>query len=189
MWTTILSFIKGKLFSNSGIFLSIFGILFILFLYSNSNVVLSKFGFETTTTLKSQLTKAQADLVTLKSVNDDLNNTIKQLNDNHARDIKAMNELQVNKEISKEVITFVTRKKKDVENKVEKSLNDNSIYTLTTVTLPLKEVNELSSNNINSLNETYTKLFEKDLKMSETVSDVSPDIFKQDLQQTEILSC
>ena len=69
-------FIKDKMFKGTGLIITIFGCIFALFLFSNSNVILSKFGFETTTTLKSNLTKTQGELKTAVVVNNNLNKTL-----------------------------------------------------------------------------------------------------------------
>lgn len=186
MLTLFLSFIKNKLFSSGGIFLLIFGAIFTVFLFSNSNVVLSKFGFETTTTLKAQLVKAQADLVTLKTVNDELTVTVTQLNDSHKRDIKAISDLQSGKNISTEAVSKITTKKIKIQNSVSGSLDNNTTYTLTTVTLPLKEVNQLSANNIDSLNETYNTLFGNN---SHTTSDTKISNTDFSFQNNEVAVC
>lgn len=189
MLTIILNYIRGKLFTNAGIFFLIFGGIFAVFLFSNSSIVLSKFGFETTTTLKAQLVKSQADLVTLKLANDSLIDTVKTLNDTHARDIASIVKLQTDSNNVKKVTTNITAKKKKTESSIEQSIDSNSIYTLTTITLPTKEVTQLSVNNIDSLNETYTDLFENLSATSQTVSDIEPDQLDTFLQLNNTTLC
>jgi len=62
MFSALALFFKNKVFSLSGSFILIFIAIFALFLFSNTNTILSKFGFETTTNLKAELVKSQEDL-------------------------------------------------------------------------------------------------------------------------------
>ena len=62
--TAILAWVKGRIFSQGGLLIALLVGLILLFIIPNSDTILSKFGFETKTTLKGQLVSTQKDLVT-----------------------------------------------------------------------------------------------------------------------------
>lgn len=156
----LLNFIKNKLFSTTGVFFLIFGVIISTFLFFNSNVILSKFGFETTTTLKSEVTRLQSELKQLKSINDNLNKDIKNIEDMYKKQLESIVTLQeekrtIEKKVKKIVKTYTdnnTKLNKDIELKVEK--------TTTELTIPIAEIDQLSFNNISALNNVHSELFE-----------------------------
>ena len=58
-WTAIKTFFGDKVMSYAGIFIGIFALIIGVFIWSNSSVILSKFGFETATNLKAEVTRLQ----------------------------------------------------------------------------------------------------------------------------------
>lgn len=153
-------FIKNKLFSTTGIFLLIFAAIISIFLFSNSNVILSKFGFETTTTLKSELTRTQDELRQLKSINDSLVNDIKAMELKYKKQLETINTLQKEKIAVEKKLTGITKTYNTTKNKLNKDVEIKVNETPTEITIPIQEINQLSSNNIDTLNQTYSQLFE-----------------------------
>lgn len=69
MFTAALAFLKGKLFSQAGSFLLPIVGLLAVFLIWNSDLIMSKFGFETTTNLKAEVTRLQGEVTRLEETN------------------------------------------------------------------------------------------------------------------------
>ena len=62
--TAILAWIKGRIFSQGGLLIALLVGLILLFIIPNSDTILSKFGFETKTTVSyTHLTLPTSDLV------------------------------------------------------------------------------------------------------------------------------
>lgn len=158
-WLAIKTFFGDKLTSSAGIFIAIFVVIFGVFIFSNSNVILSKFGFETTTNLKSQVTRLEGELKTAKRINDELSRDMETLTTRHKAELKALVEVQKEREQVKEKIVEI-KTKKDIKDKPTiKKLNEKTVETPTEITLPLAEYNELSASNIDSLHEVFESFF------------------------------
>lgn len=71
-WTAIKTFFGNKVAGYAGIFIGIFALIIGVFIWSNSSVILSKFGFETATNLKAEVTRLQGELETAQRINKNL---------------------------------------------------------------------------------------------------------------------
>lgn len=151
-----------KSVSTSTIFIGIFALIFSVFLFSNTSVILSKFGFETTTTLKGKLAKAEEQLKAAKTENDTFKKELEALKRLNSENVKALSE--ANKEINKAKQTVSDAQKERTVKKKEtvKVLEGKTVVTDTEITMPLKEYNELSAANIDSIQSTYDHLFQSD---------------------------
>ena len=157
--TAVGKFVKDKLFSTTGIFLLIFAAIFAVFLFSNSNVILSKFGFETTTNLKSELTRVQNELRQLQAINNGLNKTIEDLQKRNTEVEEALVKSFIEKETLREKVNDIRAKKDKKVKELNKRVEEQTTVTETTITLPIVEIDQLSAENIDSLNEVYDSLF------------------------------
>lgn len=156
MFTAISLFFKTKVFTTSGVFLLSFLALIAVFIFSNSNVILSKFGFETTTTLKSELVSSQKDLEKVVDVNKDLVIAILETEKRHVKEketVKSHNETKVL------IAKKVTKAKSELKLKLEpleSLLVEKIVTTETTITIPIEEYNKLSEQNIDALHAAFT---------------------------------
>jgi len=157
--TAVGKFVKDKLFSTTGVFLLIFAAIFAVFLFSNSNVILSKFGFETTTNLKSELTRVQNELRQLQAINNGLNKTIEDLQKRNTEVEEALVKSFIEKETLREKVNDIRAKKDKKVKELNKRVEEQTTVTETTITLPIVEIDQLSAENIDSLNEVYDSLF------------------------------
>jgi uncharacterized membrane protein YgaE (UPF0421/DUF939 family) len=174
MLAAIKMFFSKKLFSTTGIFISILIAIVAVFIFFNSNVILSKFGFETTTTLKAELVRTQEELKKAKEINDNLNKTIENLKNIHENEVKTIVEFYKEKEIAKDTITTISKKKEIRDREIIKKIDEKLSQTETTITVPIIEYNQLSESNIDALNEVYNSFF-KDIKAS-TITTTSHSI-------------
>ena len=159
MWAAISLFFKEKVFSSTGILISIFAIIFSVFLFSNSDIILSKFGFETTSTLKSNLTKAQGDIDKLIKVNEDLSKAYDDLKKAHELKTKLLEEAQKEK-LKVEIDTKkIEEKHAPIQKEIKKTIKEKVKKTSTEVTYPIEELNKLSKANVDEINETFQSLF------------------------------
>lgn len=158
MFSALPLFLKNKVFSLSGSFILIFIAIFALFLFSNTNTILSKFGFETTTNLKAELVKSQEDLKKLAEINTNLNNLIVQTNERHKRELEAIRSVEEEKKVIDKAITEVVEIRKVLAKPVQKKLIQKTVTTETTITIPIEEYNQLSEQNIDSIHAAFAAL-------------------------------
>lgn len=158
MYTAILKFIKDKLFSPSGIVLLGFGSIIFLFLVYNGDTILSKFGFETKSSLKGDLVQAKADLKTLREVNEDLVFKIDVLEANRQVTVEILEELYNKKAQTKDTVTEVLKQRDQQEIENRKTLKAATVVTETTVTMPKVNYERASRSNIEALHNAFTLL-------------------------------
>lgn len=173
MWlTAIKTFFGDKVMSSAGIFIGIFAIIIGVFIFSNSNVILSKFGFETTTTLKSEVTRLQGELETAQRVNKDLQTNLAAQETRHKAEIKALVDSAKEREkIQSDIIE--AKKKKEAKDKATiEQLNKKTVVTDTTITIPIAEYDQLSASNADTINEVFDSFF-PDLKEPKCLSNCS----------------
>ena len=72
MWAFVLKFIKEKLFSEMGTLLIVVGVIVLLFAGPVTETFLTRFGFETKTSLKADLVSTKKDLQTTLEANDSI---------------------------------------------------------------------------------------------------------------------
>ncbi len=141
------------------IFLMVLLSLIAVFIFSNTSVILTKLGFETTTAVKAQLVQTQADLAKVVEVN-------------LQKEQELLKERQMNKALNDQLekLTTVTTLAKE---QVEKAQSDkkrktevvvtrvkaSSVHSETLVQLPRVEIDQLSSANIEQVTEVFDSLF------------------------------
>lgn len=158
MYITILKFIKDKLFSPSGIVVLIFASIFLLFLFSNTDTILSKFGFETKSSLKGELVQAKADFKTLQEANTDLVFKLDALEENRQLTIETLEDLFSKKEQTKETVTEILRDRDQKEQDNRKTLKTATVITETTITMPKVNYERASRSNIEALHSAFNLL-------------------------------
>ena len=158
MLLSIKEFIKNKVFSTTGVFFLIFAAIFSVFLFSNSNVILSKFGFETTTNLKAELTRTQEELKTLQAINNNLNKQIEELNKVKEKETNVIVEYVEKKDSTKEKTNNIIKKKKE---KVQETVDQISTTQSTENAKIIELQDKISEENIIALNEAFDTFFLK----------------------------
>lgn len=158
--TAIFAFLKGKLFSQGGLLIALLigGVL--LFIIPNSDTILSKFGFETKSTLKGQVVGLTKDLGTAVQNNDTLVSTGKIAEENHASAVTALTNNFEQKESDRKKVEKINKKADKIITPAITSLKMTEVITPTTITLDKLKVDEVSKANISALNETFNELFE-----------------------------
>lgn len=171
-WTAIKTFFGDKVMSSAGIFIGIFAVIIGVFIFSNSNVILSKFGFETATNLKAEVTRLQGELQTAQRVNKDLQSNLAAQETRHKAEIKALVESAKEREkIQNDIIE--AKKKKEARDKATiEQLNKKTVVTDTTITIPIAEYDQLSASNADNINEVFDSFF-PDLKEPKCLSNCS----------------
>lgn len=171
-WTAIKTFFGDKVMSSAGIFIGIFAVIIGVFIFSNSNVILSKFGFETATNLKAEVTRLQGELQTAQRVNKDLQDNLAAQETRHKAEIKALVDSAKEREkIQNDIIE--AKKKKEAKDKATiDQLNKKTVVTDTTITIPIAEYDQLSASNADTINEVFDSFF-PDLKEPKCLSNCS----------------
>lgn len=164
LWLGISTFFKTKVFNAAGLFIGLLVLFIGVFIWSNSNVILSKFGFETTTTLKANLVQetnradkaveklkeVQEEAKKLKEYNDNLNQKLAEF---EAKKTEVNNETTVTivkkKEVNKPII-----KKVKTETKVVKNIETQEDV----IQVNVKDIDEMSSNNYNAISNAFDSL-------------------------------
>jgi len=159
MFAAIGLFLKQKLFTTTGIVLLIFAGIFGVFLFSNSNVILSKFGFETTTNLKSELTRTQSELKQLQTINTNLNKTVEDLQKNKSKTEDVIVESFKEREEVKNKINDIKVKKDKSTKDLNKVVDDKTVVDGTSIKLPATEYNKLSEANITAIHDVFNTIF------------------------------
>ena len=158
-WLAIKTFFNEKVMSTTGIFIGIFALIIAVFIYSNSDVILSKFGFETTANLKSEVTRLQGELKQAKEINDKLNADLAAQTTRHKAELAAVVETYKEREKVKDKIIEVKTKKELKDRDTINKLKTKMVVTPTKITIPLEEYNQLSASNIDSINEVFNSFF------------------------------
>lgn len=160
--TAILAWVKGRIFSQGGLLIALLVGLILLFIIPNSDTILSKFGFETKTTLKGQLVSTQKDLVTTIDNNKTLESTGKIAEETHKSAVTAIVQTYEQEKKNDKKVEKINAKADKVIKPAIDQLKMTQVLTPTTVTFDKIKLNEVSRANIRALNETYSELFEND---------------------------
>lgn len=174
--TIVKTFVSDKLLTLPGIFMMILlGFIGIL-VFSNTDTILSKFGFETASVLKAQLATSQSNLETATNINKELNKTIDQLKSDSKKGLDAVSNTCKEKDKVEKKVSDIKTKKDNVDRELigdikgklgysdiakTKQLDNSTTKVETEISLPIAEINKLSESNINSLNNVYDELFPK----------------------------
>lgn len=141
------------------IFLMVLLSLIAVFIFSNTSVILTKLGFETTTAVKAQLVQTQADLAKVVEVN--LQKERELLKERQMN--KALNDqlekLTTVTTIAKEQVEKAQSDKKRKTEVVIARVKTSSVHSETLVQLPRVEIDQLSSANIEQVTEVFDSLF------------------------------
>lgn len=160
--TAILAWVKGRIFSQGGLLIALLVGLILLFIIPNSDTILSKFGFETKTTLKGQLVSTQKDLVTTIDNNKSLVSGGKIAEETHKSAVTAIVQTYEQEKKNDKKVEKINAKADKVIKPAIDQLKMTQVLTPTTVTFDKIKLNEVSRANIRALNETYSELFEND---------------------------
>ena len=157
MLAAIKLFLGEKVFNMTGMF--ILGLIAIIgiFVFYNSDTILAKFGFETSATLKAEVSRLDTELKQSKGIIDNLNKTIETMDKRGKDETKAIADIFKEKEVIKETVIKVVKKKQSDDRKVVEDLTKKTVETSDSITLPLAEYNTISENNINAIHEAYAK--------------------------------
>lgn len=158
MFTALGLFVKNKLFSTTGVFILVFVALFGVFIFSNTDTILTKFGFETKTSLRGKLSEAQKDLERLGDLNKQLNQSLEELQKQHERELEALKLYHEEAKAIEEAVQQIVEQRKTEARPVQKEVVQKTVTTDTTITLPRKEYNTLSKQNISSLHLAFSQL-------------------------------
>jgi len=158
-WAAIKTFFTNRVLSTSGIFIGIFAIIIAVLVLSNASIILSKFGFETTANLKAEVATLQAELEQTKQINNRLNEDLANQTLRHKAELSAVTESVRERRVVRDRIVEVIVAKEVEDKAVIAELTDKMVITPTEITIPIEEYNQLSTNNINSINEVFDSLF------------------------------
>lgn len=157
--TAIFAFLKGKLFSQGGLLIALLIGFILLFIIPNSDTILSKFGFETKTTLKGQVVSLTKDLATAVDNNESLVSGGKIADESHKSAVTALvNNFEEEKKNEKKVAKINAKANKVIQPAIAE-LKMTEVLTSTTITLDKIKLDQVSKANIDALNETYDELF------------------------------
>ncbi len=171
-WLAVKTFFNEKVMSYAGVFIGIFALIIGVFVWSNSNVILSKFGFETTTNLKSEVTRLQGELETAQRINKGLKDDLAAQETRHKAEIKAIVDAGKEREQVKDKIIEIKTKKELKDKSTIEQLNKKIVITPTEITIPIAEYDQLSTSNIESVQEAFDTFF-PELKETKCLSNCS----------------
>lgn len=144
---------QGKIFLL--ILLSLIGV----FIFSNTNIILSSFGFETTTNLKSKLVKTQTDLEQIIELNKDKDKQLELERANAKALQEEIKDLYAAKESARQKVDVIQAKKKEDTKDTIAKIKDEEIVNDSFVQYPKKEIDKLSAANIDQVTDAFDQLF------------------------------
>lgn len=159
MFAALGLFFKEKVFSMTGVFLMIFAVIIGSFLFFNSNTILEKFGFETRTSIKAELTKTQGQLTQAQDTNKELVDKIKELERVKKEHEQAIIDYETQKAKDKKTIDDILTKKKENSKKATQNLDNKTQITDTTITVPKQDYDDASRENIRAIHAVFDSLF------------------------------
>lgn len=144
---------------QSWVFLMILLSLIAVFIFSNTSVILTRLGFETTTVVKAKLVQTQAELAS--ALDSNLQKDKELLKERHMN--KAVNEqlekLTTATAIAKEQVEKAQSDKKRKTEAVVSRVRASSVYNETMVELHRADIDQLSAANIEQVTEVFDSLF------------------------------
>lgn len=151
--------ISKSIFSVGNIFLFILALIIGTFAMSAVNSALTYLGFETKQAVKTQLVETKRQLADTVKVNQE---NVKALEVERQVNIRIRTEIaKVNEKVMyvEKLVTSVKEKKAKKDAPVIQRLTEKTVTTTDTVTLPLEEINTLSTSNIEQVHDVYKALF------------------------------
>lgn len=159
MLTALVLFFRKHVFSSAGVLIIPILLLIGIFVMSNTDTILSKFGFETKSSIKAELVVANEGVKQAGIINENLNKAIDAVTSNAVAVKEAIVSNYKEQDKAKDIVAKISEHKKALDLPIEQRLKEKTVTTATTITIPIAEVNELSASNIDSLNDTYDQLF------------------------------
>lgn len=168
MFTGILAFLKGKIFSQAGGFLlPIFGLLAI-FLIWNSDTIMTKFGFETTTNLKSEVTRLKGEVINLEEKNKKLTEDIERITKSAGVTVDVVEDVATVKSNTKDTVTDIINNRKEkakelLNSSIACACEDDKVETKATVVKPSTELKDKSTTSTAKVEKPKKKTISQDV--------------------------
>lgn len=122
MWTAVFSFLKGKVFTEAGSLLIPLLIILSIFVIWNSESILTKFGFETTSNLKSKVTLLEGEVERLTEANKKLSSDLKLSEEKCGISVDSVTELCAVKEETKTTVDSVIEERRKESERIKREL-------------------------------------------------------------------
>lgn len=122
MWTAVFSFLKGKVFTEAGSLVIPLLIILSVFVTWNSESILTKFGFETTSNLKSKVTLLETEVERLKEANKKLSSDLRLSEEKCGISVDSVTELCAIKEETKTTVDSVIDERKKESERIKREL-------------------------------------------------------------------
>lgn len=148
-----------SLFTAGRVFGGALLLILICFLWNGSETVMTRYGMETKTSLRTALAEQTEAVRTAVKINKDNAATIKSLRDDNRNLVHELSEL---KRKDEHVAKIVTKTQTDLKKKIEPikaQISKKKVVSDNVITLPVAEINAKSEANITALHDTYDKLF------------------------------
>lgn len=167
MWVKLLSLFsffrnREKRSTQSGlsfIFIGIIAIFLLFLFFSNLDPILSRFGFETTSKLKEELTRTQGQLQQLTLINESLNKNIELLKAQYEEQVRVLEEYRKRTEEAEKKVEETQKKYQVALSKLNKKIESATKVDNDVIIIPIKDINEASMSNISAINNVYNNLF------------------------------
>lgn len=137
MWTILLSFLKEKVFSETGFLIIPLIALLAIFVIWNSDSILTKFGFETTANLKAEVTRLKAKVDQLEEANKKLTSDLKRTEEKCTINADAVATICAVKEETKATVDTIIGKRKQESDRIKQEKYERVDTILPTQPSPL----------------------------------------------------
>lgn len=170
MFTALLGFLKGKVFSQAGSFLlPVLGLLAV-FLIWNSDLILTKFGYETRSNLKAEVTRLNGELEKVMDANRTLSEAAAKNKEDTEVVISVVEDVAENKADTKNTVSSIQA---DRKKKAEKLLNSCSCESVPIVEVEKETINDKITS---TLPQSQPKTTSQPLKTTKAKQVVSQEI-------------
>lgn len=148
----------AQFFTVGRLFVAMLVFVFGCFLYTGAESLMTKWGFETKTSLQKQLVEKTEVVKQLEQANKALVADVIQIKKDNALAIKELESMTDRKNQLEVTAQRIVKSMETKSQEVKKALEEKKVVSPTTITLPLAEINALSQVNIDSLHEAFAQL-------------------------------
>jgi len=156
---TIFTFLKSKLGGITSIFLGVMALMFVVLFAFNADTILTKFGFETKTSLKGEVVSVKKDLEAVLMANSELQETVAVQDTVQEAVVQTLESVAKEKERVTEVVVTAKEKVRKVADPLIAKTKAEKVTGVDPPPMSQADSDAISAAVIDSLHSTYDELF------------------------------
>lgn len=156
---TTFAFLKSKLGGITSIFLGVMALIFVVLFAFNADTILTRFGFETKTSLKGEVVSVKKDLEAVLLANSELQETVAIQDTVQEAVVDTLQTVAKEKERVSEVVVAAKEKVRKVADPIIAKNKAEKVTGSDPPTMSKADSDAISTAVIDSLHSTYNELF------------------------------